>query len=99
MMSRLDSQGVSACEMQMTGLPIITSDIPGNKEFTTRGTIRIRNDEYSKVESIIDNINNKHLVEKMSKAAHEDMYKLTNSNKILDAEIRYMKEKIDAVKR
>jgi len=70
MLSRADSQGVSTCEMQATGLPVITSAIQAIPEFATRGTILIKNSEVDKVEGIIDEINEKGILEKLSYEAH-----------------------------
>lgn len=71
MPSRIDSQGVSACEMQATGLPVITSPIRAIPEFATEGTILIKNKDVDKVEGILDEINDKRILEELSYKAHK----------------------------
>lgn len=90
MLSRLDAQGVSACEMQMTGLPIITSDIIGNEEFKTRGMFRIKNNNYSEIEGIIDQINENDNIEELSKLAYEDIYSKLNIENIIKRELQIL---------
>jgi len=87
MLTRLDSQGVSACEMQMTGLPIITSDIEGNKEFKTGGTFRINNTDVSVVTKIIDKINKKGNLKELSKKSRKDMVRIAGSKSVIIKEL------------
>jgi len=92
MLTRLDSQGVSACEMQMTGMPIITSDIEGNKEFKTSGTFRIDNSNLSIVEKIIDKINRDGNLAELSKKSREEMVEIAGSKYVIKKEIELIKK-------
>jgi glycosyltransferase involved in cell wall biosynthesis len=83
MLSRLDSQGVSACEMQATGLPVITSAIQAIPEFATGGTILIKNTEVDKVEEIIDDINERGILEELSWKAHKGIVEKCGIEKVM----------------
>lgn len=88
MLTRLDAQGVSVCEQNMTGLPVITSDIEGNKEFETGGTIRIKNNELWRIEKIIDQLNEEpERLEEMSYKAHEDILRKAGKEKVIEEEL------------
>ncbi|MGB9608583.1 MAG: glycosyltransferase family 4 protein [bacterium] len=83
MLSRTDSQGVSACEMQATGLPVITSRIQAIPEFATGGTILINNNEVDKVEEIIDDINERGILEELSWKAHKGIVEKCGIEKVM----------------
>ncbi|MGB9877623.1 MAG: glycosyltransferase, partial [bacterium] len=83
MLSRTDSQGVSACEMQATGLPVITSRIHAIPEFATGGTILINNNEVDKVEEIIDDINERGILEELSWKAHKGIVEKCGIEKVM----------------
>jgi len=91
MPTRLDSQGVMVCEMNMSGLPVITSDILGNKEYETRGTMRLRNDKFEIVD-ILNNINENFQLEELSKFANEDMLKIASKKIIIKQELNAMEK-------
>jgi len=93
MPTRLDSQGVLVCEMNMAGLPVITSDILGNKEYETRGTIRLDNTNF-KIEDRIEDINKNNKLEEMSKYAHIDMLNIASKNITIPKEIMEMRKLI-----
>ena len=83
MLSRADTQGVSACEMQATGLPVITSAVQAIPEFATGGTILIKNSEVDKVEEIIDDINKKGILEELSWKAHKGIVEKCGIEKVM----------------
>jgi glycosyltransferase involved in cell wall biosynthesis len=83
MLSRADTQGVSACEMQATGLPVITSAIQAIPEFATGGTILIKNTEVDKVEEIIDDINERGILEELSWKAHKGIVEKCGIEKVM----------------
>jgi glycosyltransferase involved in cell wall biosynthesis len=83
MLSRLDSQGVSACEMQATGLPVISSAVSAIPEFATGGTILIKNTEVDKVEEIIDDINERGILEELSWKAHKGIVEKCGIEKVM----------------
>jgi len=83
MLSRADTQGVSACEMQATGLPVITSAVQAIPEFATGGTILIKNSEVDKVEEIIDDINERGILEELSWKAHKGIVEKCGIEKVM----------------
>jgi glycosyltransferase involved in cell wall biosynthesis len=92
MLTRLDAQGVSACEMMQTGLPIITSDIFGNKEFTEKGCIRIPNDTKIRIDDVLERLNKRSVMMKLSREAHEYMDNKLDTKKIIEAELECLKK-------
>ena len=83
MLSRADTQGVSACEMQATGLPVITSAVQAIPEFATGGTILIKNSEVNRVEEIIDDINERGILEELSWKAHKGIVEKCGIEKVM----------------
>jgi len=83
MLSRHESQGVSICEMQATGLPVITSAIQAIPEFATGGTILIKNSEVDRVEEIIDDINERGILEELSWKAHKGIVEKCGIEKVM----------------
>ena len=71
MFTRADTQGVTVCEMQATGLPVITSFVWAVPEFATGGTILLKNYEVEKTEKIIDDINERGVLEELSWKAYK----------------------------
>ncbi len=90
MPSKRDTQGVMVCEMNISGMPVITSDIPGNKEYATRGTLRIQNNKWHNIDVIIDSIKDK--IAQMSHDASIDMKKIAAKNKVVQQELQLLKE-------
>ena len=90
MPSRHDTQGVMVCEMNIAGLPVITSNIPGNKEYKTKGTIRVDNDRWENIDKIIDNI--KENISEMSKFAYEDMKKIASKGVVIEKELGLLRK-------
>lgn len=91
MPTRLDSQGIMVCEMNISGLPVITSDILGNKEYETKGTIRLKNDKFY-VTDLLNKINDNQELEKLSKYAHEDMIRIASKKVIIEKELNVMEK-------
>ena len=91
MPTRRDAQGVTVCEMLLSGLPVITSNIGhGNNEFSSRGCLFLRNDDFN-VKYELDRINSrKGLLEEMSFLAHQDMMSLASKKKVIDEEVALM---------
>jgi glycosyltransferase involved in cell wall biosynthesis len=83
MLSRADTQGVSACEMQATGLPVIRSAVQAIPEFATGGTILIKNTEVDRVEEIIDDINERGILEELSWKAHKGIVEKCGIEKVM----------------
>jgi hypothetical protein len=69
--------------MQATGLPVITSAVQAIPEFATGGTILIKNTEVDKVEKIIDDINERGILEELSWKAHKGIVEKCGIEKVM----------------
>lgn len=87
MPTRHDTHGVIVCEMLMSGLPVITSEIGmGNSEYKTRGSVFLDNKEFI-TQNIIDEINSNGKLSEMSLNAHVDMMKLASKKNVIKNEL------------
>jgi len=84
MFTRADTQGVTVCEMQATGLPVITSSVWAVPEFATGGTILLKNYKVEKTEKIIDEINEKGILEELSWKANKGTVEKCGLEKVIE---------------
>ncbi|MGB9877333.1 MAG: glycosyltransferase [bacterium] len=98
MFTRADTQGVTACEMQATGLPVITSFVWAVPEFATGGTILLKNHEVGKTEKIIDEINDKGILEELSWKANKGIVEKCGIEKVMKEQFLLFNELLNRKK-
>jgi glycosyltransferase involved in cell wall biosynthesis len=98
MFTRADTQGVTVCEMQATGLPVITSSVWAVPEFATGGTILLKNYEVEKTEQIIDEINEKGILEELSWKAYTGIVEKCGLEKVMKEHLSLFSELLSGKK-
>ncbi|PNV81582.1 MAG: hypothetical protein C0179_01985 [Fervidicoccus sp.] len=84
--------------MQATGLPVITSFVWAVPEFATGGTILLKNHEVGKTEKIIDEINDKGILEELSWKANKGIVEKCGIEKVMKEQFLLFNELLNRKK-
>lgn len=90
MLSRFDTHGVTTGEMQMAGLPVITSRVAAIPEFKTSGTILVSNRKIRLIPEIIAEINKCGNLAQLSIGAHNETKHICEAGKICRKELELL---------